>query len=190
MPEVPEHVKTVMETIGDLVETQRWLGDTALVPNHLVRRPLDVEIAVYNRLTASDGYNDVVEKLQSEGVSAKKGRLISGRLYADAFSRTLVDLGVIVHPTEPRLITLREGARLCSYPDSFEFAPDPKNKEFGATATDVTQAVLPVMGDYLGGLFSEAFDNETPASGVQEVDWRKIARPFTPGRYAKTMGWR
>lgn len=191
VPTVPTHMKTVMETIGDLVGNHTWLGEgTPDLVNHTVRRPTLMESEIYKKLTASGSYGKVVEELNSVGVPAKKGRLLNGRLYQNTYSRTLVDLGCVIHPTEDRLITLREGARLCTYPDSFEFAPEPKNHEFGVAATDVTQAVMPVMGEYLGNLFNKAFENEAPASGTQEVDWRPIARHLTPGRYAKSMGWR
>jgi DNA (cytosine-5)-methyltransferase 1 len=190
-PAMPAHMPTVMELIGDLAGTHAWLGEGASSAlNHVVRRPTDMEVEVYKRLTASGNYSKIVEELNAAGVPARKGRLLNGRLYADAYSRTLVDLGCVIHPTENRLITLREGARLCTYPDTFEFASDSKNREFGVAATDVTQAVMPAMGAFFSDLFAQAMDNEAPASGTQEIDWRSIARPFTPGRYARTMGWR
>ncbi len=196
-PAVPtDPINSVMNCIGSIALTPTFLepGTDILkdpvLPNHVVRPPTEMELEVYKVLKPGANYNETVTGLQQQGIPAKKGRLISGRLYPDAYSRTLVDVGCVVHPTEDRLLTQREGARLCTYPDDFRFAPDSKNKEYGSQASDVTQVVIPLMGEFLGKLFADAMDNEAPAKGVQEVDWRPIARPFTPGRYAKAMGWK
>lgn len=189
---------TVGDTIKDLARTATWYehGETDVLedpelPNHCVRKPSPEEHAVFERLRAQDNYNEVVLELQAEGIDAKKGRLLAGRLHEDCVSRTMVDLGCVIHPTEPRLVTIREGLRLCGYPDSFRVAPS-GNSTFGSEPTDVTQVVVPTMGDFFGDLFRRSKDRGRlvgPQQGgeYELIDWRKKARHLSPGRWLKTL---
>ncbi len=194
---------TVNQVIGDIADSSGWydweagkrgevdvLNDFDL-PNHCVMPPTDEELAVYERLTHRDNYNKVVEQLQVAGVPAKKGRLITGRLMNNGASRTMVDLGSVIHPTKNRVITLREGLRLCGYSDDFLVAPNISNRQFGGTPTDVTQVVIPTMGRFFGDLFRRSRELEVlaaPATSKEAydvIDWRHLARNMSPGRWYK-----
>ncbi len=60
-------------------------------------------------------------------------RAVYGRLRPDRPAPTITTgfltpgRGRFVHPTEPRTLTPREAARLQGFPDTYRFAPDPKN---------------------------------------------------------------
>jgi hypothetical protein len=99
------------------------------------------------------------------------------------------DLSYVVHPTVDRMITLREGARLCGYPDDFVFAPKPTDC-FLECPEDVTQAVLPAMGRYLGGVFREALALQRPekAGVFRELDFRPLAKGFGQLAYGRKIG--
>ena len=79
----------------------------------------------------------------------KRGGAPSGlkRLFADEPSLTITSAATreFVHPTEDRLLTLRECARLQTFPDSFEFA--------GSAASRIQQvgnAIPPMLARAVG----------------------------------------
>ena len=77
---------------------------------------------------------------------------------------------------------MREAARLCSYPADFIFATNDKGC---GCSTDVTQAVLPVVGEYLARRFTIALDDVAlePSLGINVIDHRPLAKPFRPSVY-------
>ncbi len=184
---------TVEEAIGDLVETARWTSDEEVIPNHVTPEPNTLEAQVMAELVPGEGYNKAVERLQARGVEGlKRWRLVAGRLNHRTVSRTILDVGALIHPYVNRRLTLREGARLCTYPDDFIFAHESNGgKEFqGAKASDVTQAVIPRMGEYLGQMFMTSLENDVvknPLGATEIIDWRPMARQYTPGRHFKRI---
>jgi len=107
---------TVMETIGDLPSLDRDAIFTCNepVPNH-----------VYN--TVSDEKMKQIRRT-SWGKGVKHFRASSGktmpnwvRLYPNRYSTSIIGLSRYIHPYENRLLTVREHARLMSYPDDFVF---------------------------------------------------------------------
>ena len=68
-----------------------------------------------------------------------------------------------VHPVEPRLLTLRECARLQTFPDSFRFAGTQAER-----ALLIGNAVPPLLGEVLGRHIGQALResgaSKTPAS--------------------------
>jgi DNA (cytosine-5)-methyltransferase 1 len=185
VPTIPDPLPSVRKALGGLGPVT-WLGEgVPQIPNHAVKRPSAYHLMVYDELKPGEKYNNAVDRLTARGIPPKRGRLLAGRSHADFPSRTMVDLRCVVHPTENRLISLREGARLCGYPDNFIFAFDPTDRTFDAKPTDVTQVVLPTMGRYLGKLFATAMESEAPAKGSDLIDWRPLAKNFSPGRCQK-----
>jgi hypothetical protein len=103
---------------------------------------------------------------------------------------TILDIGVMVHPTEDRMLTLREGALLCGYPADYKFAVTEKNAHVGGRTADVTQAVIPPVGAFWGELFARALRSGKPAhqeDRVRVYDWRKLAQPWGPRLYKQSM---
>lgn len=107
---------TVIETIGDLPS----LGIDSLldyrdpVPNH------ELSIISDRRL------KQVRKTPWGRGVKHFKGpksKILPNwvRLYPDQIAHSIIGLGRFIHPYEDRLLTVREHARLMSYPDSFIF---------------------------------------------------------------------
>ncbi len=175
-------IPTVGDVIGDLVSTARWTDEDPILPNHVVKRPSVEDVNVLRELEAGKKWNNVAERLIAEGVPAKKARMISGRLAGDIPCRTLVDMGCVFHPTENRMITLREGARLCGYPDDFVIAPT-DNDDFLARAADLTQAVMPGMGDFLSRLCVVSREGADAKPELNIVDFRKQGRQYRPKAY-------
>ncbi len=168
---------SVGQTIGDLEDTAVWLGEEPKVPNHAVQRPSDKELAVMERLGPGQGWNAVAIALRDAGADIRMGLWSYHRQDSTRPSRTVVGADQIVHYRQHRFITIREAARLCGYPDDFVFA-DNRNRLFGVRHQDVTQAVLPSMGKYLGGLCVRSLD-APPIGGVGDVrvlDFRPLVK--------------
>ena len=169
---------TVKAVIGDLEGAARWLDEEAVVPNHRVRRPDPVkEVPVMERLVPGQAWNDVAKPLRDAGGDVQIRLASFHRQDGEKPSRTVAGVDQIVHYSGRRFLTVREGARLCGYPDTFVFAPA-RNRLHDARQTDVTQAVLPPMGEYLAGLCRRSLEAGDPAdSSVMEVvDFRPLAR--------------
>lgn len=184
-----ESVPTVRDVIGDLEHSARWIGEEPTLSNHVVKRPSPIELNTLRYLGEGDSYNDGVTRAQAAGLEAKRARNIAQRLRYDSTSSTMVDIGAVVHPTADRMITLREGARLCGYPDDFVFALiNRPTRTHDARSADVTQAVLAPVGEYLAKLAQRSLDNLAAEPGtLRVINHCKVARPWSPGRYEKTL---
>jgi len=172
-------VASVGDVIGDLEETARFTDEEPLIANHVVRRPRGLENNVLELLEEGEGYNRAVERLEMlTGEKAGRWRLLAKRLKWDEPCSTIADLSSLFHPHANRQLTLREGARLCGYPDSFVVHEDPKFTTHNGRQEDLTQAVLPNMGEYLAKLALSSLGNGLALDELRVVDWRKIGRKF------------
>jgi DNA (cytosine-5)-methyltransferase 1 len=121
-------------------ELQTYLRGGALcVTDHYSAALSDVQLERVRGLQPGQTMKDLPEHLQHDSFRRrafrrvmdgtpveKRGGAPSGlkRLFADEPSLTITSAATreFVHPTEDRLLTLRECARLQTFPDSFEFA--------------------------------------------------------------------
>lgn len=186
-------VRTVRWAIKDLESKAVPAGRKAKVPAH-VYEPYDERgLNVVDRLAQGEGWDKAYARAVADGVPASKARFLCWRLWYDAPCGTIADVTALVHPTQRRRLTVREAARLSGYPDSFQFAVHEGRKyrySGGVCKEDVTQAVMSPVGRFLGDMFREALDEADPAEpgGLEVVDWRPLARSFSPQRFAKAKG--
>lgn len=183
-------VMTVRQAIGDLEKSAVPVGVGTETPTH-VYEPYDERGRnVLERLSQGEGWDKAYARAVADGVPAKKARFLCWRLWYDAPCGTIADVNALVHPTADRCLTIREAARLCGLPDSFEFA-DHGEKKYrytgGVCKEDVTQAVMAPVGRFLGQTFLKALDagERAEAGSLEMIDWRKLARPYSPRRFAK-----
>ena len=93
----------------------------------------------------------------------------------------------MVHPTQNRTLTIREAARICGYPDWYEFGPlSEKMRDYRVDSSQLTQAALPFISRFIGDRFTKALDRAddvTPLRSVDDitiVDYRPHAKQFRP----------
>ncbi len=138
----PKHI-TVWEAIGDLAALnhgegatqcvyacepfsnfQRLMrGDSRIVKNHLARRLQPIQHERLSSLKPGEGLKDLPPHLQTKGgYSGAYGRLTKDMI-APTITRWVFHPGSgrWGHPVDIRTLTIREIARLQSFPDSFEF---------------------------------------------------------------------
>ena len=192
-PVIKDHteIMTVRMAIGDLEKNATSMHELPpTIPAH-VYEPYDERgMNVITRLNQGEGWEVGYARAEALGLPCKKGRFISWRLWYDGPCGTIADVITLMHPVQNRHLTVREAARLCGLPDSFEFAIHEGGKYWfsgGVCKEDVTQAVMAPVGKFLGGVFKKALKvNKTAVVGSYEVvDWRKIARPYSPRRFMK-----
>ena len=121
-------------------ELQAYLrGDAKTVTDHYAVALSEIQLERVRGLRPGQTMKDLPEHLQHDSFRRrafrrvmdgtpveKRGGAPSGlkRLFANEPSLTITSAATreFVHPTEDRLLTLRECARLQTFPDSFEFA--------------------------------------------------------------------
>ena len=107
---------TVMETIGDLpsLDINEIFNPGETIPNHEVYPLADDKMTSVRKTRWGQGAKHF-------RVSKKRSLPNWVRLFPDRFATSINGLSRYVHPYEDRLLSVREHARLMSYPDSFVF---------------------------------------------------------------------
>lgn len=103
-------------------------------------------------------------------INTKSGiRPLYLRLHRKLPSRTLMTTSFkvreLVHPTINRPITFREGARIQSFPDDFEFYGTPKN-----LAMMIGNAVPPLLAQKLGQYYKIIMQNISSISNITDIE--------------------
>jgi DNA (cytosine-5)-methyltransferase 1 len=163
---VSNHVK-VWEAIGDLPSLVHGEGEesaaysrkafsdfqkeirngNATVKNHRARKLQPVQFARLSSIVAGQGLRDLPAELRPRsGYSGAYGRLTKG-MVAPTITRWVFHPGSgrYGHPVDPRVITIREAARLQGFPDHFEFVGT-----YTQQAGQVGNAVPPLLARQIG----------------------------------------
>lgn len=174
-------VRTVRDAIEDLETGWTFDRDEPTTPPNHVLSPMTIP-----RQRVIDA------SLPDESLNSTRQRLIDGgavpedmsrfsfqqrRLHYDRPARVMAAQADQVHPTQHRMISTREVARLCDFPDDFVFVP-PTEKAKRLRREDVTQGVLPSVAEYLGRMAAVSLDVAEPAKPgpIVEVDLRDLGR--------------
>lgn len=124
LPKQENKILTVRDAIGDLPRIPDGIN------SHTARNPTKLSIERYKHIPEGGNRSNLPKELQSK-CWLKLGRRgasnVFGRLWWDKPSPTIrttfiqPECGRYLHPEANRPITIREGARLQSFPDSFTF---------------------------------------------------------------------
>lgn len=108
---------TVMETIGDLpsLDINEIFNPGEVIPNHEIYPLADDKMTSVRKTRWGQG-------AKHYRVSKKRSLPNWVRLFPDRLATSINGLSRYVHPYEHRLLSVREHARLMSYPDSFIFS--------------------------------------------------------------------
>ena len=131
-------------------EYQRLLrGSERIVWNHSAPRLAKINLERMKHIPQGGSWRDVPVELLPEGM--KRARRCDhtkryGRLHPEGLSSTILtkcDLhwGQYIHPTQDRVLTVREAARFQSFPDWFGFS-GPRTEQY----VQVGNAVPPLLG--------------------------------------------
>lgn len=152
------------------------------VANHQIARMSALNISRISHVPQGGGWEHLPEDLRlpchRPGAARIGHRYVYGRLdwnkpagtitaKFDSFTR-----GKFAHPREDRTITLREGARLQTFPDEFVFE-GPKEE----IAAQIGNAVPPMLANALGTALLEAAGFVNPSQATRRRSPAQIALP-------------
>ena len=162
VPEPTQHTpRTVRDAIGDLPSPPKDGTCHPLIANHYREARLaPINVERIKRVPQGGGRDHLPDELQLACHVNNPGHRhkdVYGRLSWDSPSVTLTagfdsfTRGRFAHPIEHRSLTIREGARIQTFPDAFVFEG---NREDGAR--QVGNAVPPLLASHLGRSILEA----------------------------------
>ncbi|WP_308285867.1 DNA (cytosine-5-)-methyltransferase [Actinoplanes hulinensis] len=143
--------------------------DQAKVFDHITRPVRPDDLKAFELMDANTRYSELpaeVKRYRDDIFDDKYKRLDK-----DGRSRTITahiakDGYWYIHPEQHRTITVREAARLQTFPDNFRFAGPPS-----AAFKQIGNAVPPMLGEHLGRAVSASLKADTPA----HVNTRQVA---------------
>lgn len=135
--------------------------DKNKVFDHITRPVREDDLAAFRTMDATTRYSDLPEKFKRyrDDIFDDKYK----RLNEYDFSRTITahiakDGYWYIHPVQERTLTIREAARLQTFPDHFRFAGPPS-----AAFRQIGNAVPPALGLHLGRAVLNACTTRRPA---------------------------
>lgn len=173
----PAKMRTVQDAIGDLPAPSE-VGRSGPDPLHKKTRlsPLNQERLKY--IPPGGGMEHLPVDLRVDchkgGADRIGHRYVYGRLAADRPAATITarfdsfTRGRFAHPAEDRNITLREGARLQTFPDDFRFAGNQED-----IAAQIGNAVPPHLAEVLAAAIRMHLSSALDAGGIVPVSTSK-----------------
>lgn len=163
----PEQYRTVHDAIADLEEVKpvydlsedegiklgevaqiselgKQLRDTAVLHNHIATKTTPVAMARFKEIQQGQNFHSLAPEMKTNTYTDadRTQNTIYLRLNYDEPSGTVVNVrkSMWIHPRKDRAISIREAARLQTFPDSFVFCGS-KDKQY----QQVGNAVPPIM---------------------------------------------
>ncbi len=141
---VDEDKGTYLNAIDEISDLGKQLRNTKFLKNHMVTKTTDTSMERFKALKQGQNFHALDDALKSNTYTdvSRTQNTIYLRLNYDEPSGTVVNVrkSMWVHPTLDRAISVREAARLQTFPDSFVFCGT-KDKQY----QQVGNAVPPIM---------------------------------------------
>ena len=161
---------------------ERLCGSEAgLIRDHITRAVRVDDAAIYRCMKPGDTYLDVPQHLRRYRHDIFDDKYF--RLPFDDVSRTITahiakDGYWYIHPQQDRTLSVREAARIQTFPDSFRFAGHPTNR-----FRQIGNAVPPMLARAIATQIGESLDGTAVANAIGE-------RPVEYGSFRSDLiGW-
>lgn len=145
-------------------ELGRELRDSTVLFNHITTNTTETAMQRFMALKQGENFHALDERLKSNTYtdSSRTQNTIYLRLNYDEPSGTVVNVrkSMWIHPTKNRAVSVREAARLQTFPDSFVFCGT-KDKQY----QQVGNAVPPIMAKAIAVKLASILDRADASSG-------------------------
>ena len=142
--DIADDVGIPLKKPQDISKLGAKLRDSRLLMNHIVTRTTDVAMQRFKALKQGENFHALDDKLKTNTYTdiERTQKTIYWRLDYSQPSGTVVNVrkSMWIHPVKDRAISIREAARLQTFPDSFVFTGT-KDKQY----QQVGNAVPPIM---------------------------------------------
>ena len=175
LPVVEANIREEIRPYGDHPQSElarrlrQGLPDeeAGLLRDHVTRAVRDDDAEIYRLMEQGDGYLDVPEHLRRYRSDIFNDKYF--RLSCDGLSRTITahiakDGYWYIHPLQDRTLSIREAARIQTFPDRFRFAGHPSNRY-----RQIGNAVPPMLASAVGACVRDALRCES--SGENSSDF-------------------
>ncbi|WEG11145.1 DNA cytosine methyltransferase [Pullulanibacillus sp. KACC 23026] len=137
-----------------------------ILPNHVVTQSTDTALKRFKNLGPGQNFHDLDESLKTTYADTKRTQnTIYKRLDYNEVSNTVVNVrkSMWIHPVEDRAISIREAARLQSFPDDYIFIGT-KDSQY----QQVGNAVPPLLGRAVAEQLLTCF-NDKPTKSLSGI---------------------
>jgi DNA (cytosine-5)-methyltransferase 1 len=159
----------------------------ALVHDHITRAVRPDDMQAFELLPEGGTYSDLPAKLQryrTDIFTDKYKRLAWGELSRTITAHLAKDGYWYIHPEQHRTLSIREAARIQTFPDWFRFAGQPSHRY-----RQIGNAVPPMLGDAVGRcLFAALTSSREPPRKPERTIRQQLLRWH--GAHARAFPWR
>lgn len=155
--------------------------------DHITRPVRDDDRAAFESMTHKTKYTDLAPEYQRyrrDIFDDKYKRLDENDLSRTITAHIAKDGYWYIHPRQARTLTVREAARIQSFPDDFRFAGPPT-----AAFKQIGNAVPPLIGTAMGVQIRAALDARKPASPPTRSISENLAKWFDLQKGDSSMPW-
>jgi DNA (cytosine-5)-methyltransferase 1 len=178
---------------GPRTEYQRWMrrkvapSDERKLFDHITRPVREDDRAAFESMTHKTKYTDLAPEFQryrKDIFDDKYKKLDENDLSRTITAHIAKDGYWYIHPRQTRTLTVREAARIQTFPDDFRFAGPPS-----AAFKQIGNAVPPLISQVIG----EAIQASLASGGKTAISTRetatKLGRWFTKKGFIQSMPW-
>lgn len=153
------------ENLGELATALR---NVTVLHNHMVTKTTDTAMERFRALKQGQNFHALDNELKTNTYTdaSRTQNTIYLRLNYDEPSGTVVNVrkSMWIHPTLDRAISVREAARLQTFPDNFIFCGT-KDKQY----QQVGNAVPPIMAKSIAKKLAQTLTKNLPPVGQEEI---------------------
>jgi DNA (cytosine-5)-methyltransferase 1 len=162
-------------------------SEKALVHDHISRAVRDDDAEAFSLLKPGQTYRDLPDRLKRyrDDIFDDKYK----RLAWDNVSRTITahiarDGYWYIHPDQPRTLSIREAARIQTFPDAFRFCGHPSIQY-----RQIGNAVPPALGEAVARRVLAALRSDEPARSSTFGERLRAWQPAGPSDYGQDTAW-
>jgi DNA (cytosine-5)-methyltransferase 1 len=181
------------EYSGPRTAFQRWVrrgvhaDDAHKLFDHITRPVREDDRAAFETMTHKTKYTDLAPEFQryrKDIFDDKYKKLDENYLSRTITAHIAKDGYWYIHPRQPRTLTVREAARIQTFPDDFRFAGPPS-----VAFKQIGNAVPPLVGEVMGRAVRASLERGLQATISTRETAAKLARWFQARSSIPAMPW-